>query len=135
MRQLDDIKDQNKHHNGDHINEDFPQFLWILRDFGKDLGLQTSEDYMEKCLTDLWEKTHSIELQNEQQSLDDYKDINLKDLARSDKDKHLIKDLFDHRSCFTLPSPVEDPSKLKSIFKLDEGDLTSEFTQNMKNFL
>jgi hypothetical protein len=84
---------------------------------------------MEKCLKDLWDANASGDADI------DLNKVGLKEIAQRDHDKHLIKMLFEHRGCFTLPSPVKDTSKLKSIFKLDEGELDSEFTGNMKNFL
>jgi hypothetical protein len=130
LNQLNDINTQNRHLKSDHITDDFPQFLWILRDFHEDLGLNTSADYMEKCLRDFWDANVDVD-----SSLGEEEHVSLKERVKRDKDKHLIKELFEHRGCFTLPIPMDDKSKLSCIFKLDESELSGKFIQNMKNFL
>ena len=44
---------QNNKGQGQNIKEDFPYFIWTLRDFALDLGVGTAEDYLENCLADV----------------------------------------------------------------------------------
>ena len=105
LRLLESIKHQN-HQRGDHIIADFPQFLWVLRDFHEDLGLNTSEDYMEQCLTDFCDNKEEGDRASVGLNQMELSGLSLEEMEKRVQDKHIIKELFEHRSCLTLPSPL-----------------------------
>lgn len=96
--------------------------MWVLRDFSKDLGLDTSEDYMEAFLKN--------------EGISDIKNSDLRHQEENmNKLKKRISDFFEKRSCFTLPKPLEDGKKIKKIDEVDDEDLTPNFTADMRRFL
>lgn len=119
LSQVEEMKELNLQENGYDMVRDFPSLLWVLRDFSKDLGLDTTDDYMEKFIK---VSEDQMANKNEQQ-------------ISFDKSKRRISNLFQKRSCFTLPSPVQDASRLKDLAKLDDDDLASGFIQDMRRFL
>lgn len=116
LGQVDEMKELNLQENGYDMVRDFPSLLWVLRDFSKDLGLDTTDDYMEKFLKMAEEANNE-----EERSLD--------------KSKTRVSSLFQKRSCFTLPRPVEDAGKMGNLEKLDDEELDSQFTHDMRRFL
>lgn len=89
---------------------------------------------MEKCLAELFDRSNDLDRPGSEFGQESIK-LNLKEIGKNDRDKHLIKQLFEHRSCFLLPPPLEDPSKVRNIHELDEGDLSADFNHGMRNFL
>ena len=134
LRLLETIKHQN-HQRGDHIIADFPSFLWVLRDFDEDLGLNTSEDYMEQCLMDFCDTKDDGDRTSIGINQNDISGISLEEMEKRVQDKHIIKELFEHRSCLTLPAPFPADSKISNLSEYDEDSLDEEFKQQMRNFL
>jgi len=53
--------------------------------------------------------------------------LSLEEIEKRVQDKHIIKELFEHRSCLTLPSPFPSGSKFSNLAECDEENLDEEF--------
>lgn len=93
------------------ISPEFPNFIWTLRDFSTELGLESPTDYLEGCLKSFEERGP------EKQQI------------------NIIKEIFQRRSCFTLPKPCKDSYKIEDISNLQEEELSTEFREDIRHFL
>lgn len=107
---------------GHSILQEFPAFLWVLRDFSLDLGIESSADYLENCLKDL--KVTDVSNKQELQT----KQI-------QNQMRNQIKKTFKRRSCFTLPRPTQAEKDLKNLHQLTEEQLRPQFESDLKRFL
>lgn len=106
------------------IKRDFPQFLWVLRDFTLDLETNSAQEYLDKCLEDV----STQDVRNEK----DLADIRSKNGLRKQ-----IKNCFMNRMCLAFGRPANDETILKNIesddqikaeFKADVDDLMKFIT-------
>lgn len=70
-----------------------PDFLWCLRDFFLEHGMESADDYMENCL-----KSNSDSITDE--------------ALKKNKIRETIVNFFQTRRCFTFTRPVEDEQYL-----------------------
>lgn len=107
--------------NGHHIENTFPNLIWLIRDFSLELGSDTSQDYMDNILS-LVDIT-SLDSQGE------------RELAlKKNKLRQVITHNFEKRNCFTLPRPVTDEASLRQLGNLDEDKLRPIFVQEIQAF-
>ncbi len=102
----------------------FPSFLWVIRDFALNLvdteGKSiTPKDYLEEALS----------YNNQNDTKDD------EELQRKNEIRKLIKLFFKERDCKTIVRPVTDDKKLKIIDKLPEHDIRPEFMSQMRDLV
>lgn len=105
----------------DSYSNNFPSFLWVIRDFALDLvdasGKKlTSSQYLENAL-----KMH-----------EDSKD---EDSIRKNEIRKLLQLFFKERDCFTLVRPVNDEKKLRLIDQLPVSDIRAEFVSQMQELV
>ncbi len=105
----------------DSYSNNFPSFLWVIRDFALELvdanGKKlTSSQYLENAL-----KMH-----------EDSKD---EDSIRKNEIRKLLQLIFKERDCFTLVRPVNDEKKLRLIDQLPIADIRSEFLSQMEELV
>lgn len=98
--------------------DEFPSFIWIIRDFSlkleNDCGNSISaNEYLELVL----QKTS-----NTSNKVND----NLKNLIRT-----TIKNYFKTRECITLVRPITDENKLQSLSDVDDSELRPEFLNQL----
>ena len=105
----------------------FPSFLWVLRDFALELvderGQEISaKQYMENAL-----KEENVNLiSNNEFNKGVIEEINKKNEIRK-----IIKLFFKERDCYTLIRPVHDEKKLKIIDQIPQDQLRPEFLTQM----
>lgn len=105
----------------DSYANNFPSFLWVIRDFALDLidenGRKlTSSQYLENAL-----RMH-----------EDSKD---EESIKKNEIRKLLQLFFKERDCYTLIRPVNDEKKLRLIDKLPTNELRPEFLNQMKEFV
>ena len=115
LKLVEQIVKTNNPEKGTNIVQEFPTFLWVLRDFGLDLGLISSADYLENSLTTQDGSKNPDNIMN--------------------YFKKLITQTFKKRGCFTLPRPLVNEKELQNIYSMSEEDLRPEFEQDLKSFL
>lgn len=103
----------------------FPTFLWVVRDFALNLVNQegksiTPKEYLEEALG---------------YSNNDLNESKDEGLARKNEIRKLIKLFFKERDCKTIVRPVSDDKKLRSIDKIPESELRPEFLRQMKELV
>lgn len=128
---------------------DFPAFLWVIRDFALNLqtndGLQiTPKQYLENALNVMSEdKDSSTNISNNMNTSNNSNnlvnssniiDIN-ENLEKKNETRRLIKLFFKERDCRTVIRPVSDDKKLRIIDKLPEEELRPEFLKQMKDLI
>ncbi len=98
----------------------FPCFLWVIRDFALDLvdtngKTITPGTYLENALT-------VFEGDSEHN-------------RRKNEIRNLLKMFFRDRDCATLPRPVSDEKKLRYIDKISEKEIRPEFMRTMNELV
>lgn len=89
----------------------------MLRDFNEDLGLNTSEDYMEQCLMDFCDARDDGDRSSMGIAQQELSGMSLEEMEKRVQDKHIIKELFEHRGCLTLPSPFAPGSNPQDLLE------------------
>lgn len=94
----------------------FPSFLWVLRDFSLRLvddfsNPITSKEYLERSLKE--NKGNSVQVMNK------------------NRIRNCVKHFFRERDCATLVRPMEDESGLQNLNTLNDGDIRSEFIDQL----
>lgn len=118
-------KIQSSYKNVDNYANNFPSFLWVLRDFALELidgsGKRiTPNQYLENAL-------NAIEFDGNQ-SIDE-------ETMKKNEIRKLLKVFFKERDCYTLIRPVSDEKKLRNIDKLPKNELRGEFLQQMDDLV
>ncbi len=88
----------------DKVDEEFPSFLWLVRDFTLNIVDKSGysmqpKDYLEQALELLKGSSDAIENKN--------------------KVRRMIKSFFKDRDCFTLVRPVETEDQLQKLYYLN----------------
>lgn len=88
---------------------DFPQFVWLLRDFSMELiskagKAMTENDYLEEAL-----------------------DIEAGDSEGKRSIRQTIKAIFSKRQCFTLPPPASDPKVIQALAYARQDKIEEQF--------
>jgi Guanylate-binding protein, N-terminal domain len=102
------------------IKRDFPQLLWVLRDFTLDFETNSAQDYLDKCLEDV----PSDKVQTEK---------DLADLKAKNKLRKQIKTCFNNRICLAFGRPANDEDVLKNIESDDQ--IKKEFKEDVDNLM
>jgi hypothetical protein len=108
----------------DSYANNFPSFIWVLRDFALDLvdsqGRNiTAPQYLENAL-------------RVDETIEEIEDENLK---KKNEIRKLLKIFFKERDCYTLIRPVSDEKKLRNIDKIDTSELRSDFLVQVEQFV
>lgn len=111
---------------------DFPYFLWVIRDFALNLiNLEgktiTPKQYLEESLTMMEEKDNAEKKNNH-----DLDDLNLE---KKNETRRLIKMFFKERDCKTVIRPVKEDKKLRMIDQIPEDELRPEFLTQMNELI
>jgi hypothetical protein len=104
----------------DSYMSNFPNFLWVLRDFALELidsnGKKlTSTQYLENALKVI-------------DSDDD-------ESSKKNEIRKILKTFFKERDCYTLIRPINDEKKLRNIDKLPVKELRPEFVLQMETLV
>ena len=109
----------------------FPSFLWVLRDWALELidsnGNEiTARQYLENALRE--ENVNNISTNSFNQGVID-------ELNKKNDIRKTLKLFFKERDCYTLVRPVNDEKKLKLIDQLPIEELRPEFLNQMNNLV
>ena len=120
-------KIQSKFNSLNDYANNFPSFLWVLRDFALELidekGKEIStKQYMENALKE--ENINNI-------SNNEYNKNILEEINKKNEIRKIIKLFFKERDCYTLIRPVHDEKKLKIIDQIPQEQLRPEFLSQM----
>ena len=120
-------KIQSKFNSLNDYANNFPSFLWVLRDFALELidekGKEIStKQYMENALKE--ENINNI-------SNNEYNKNILEEINKKNEIRKIIKLFFKERDCYTLIRPVHDEKKLKMIDQIPQEQLRPEFLSQM----
>lgn len=123
-------KIQTKFNELNNYTNNFPSFLWVLRDFALELVDQsgntiTPRQYLENAL-----KEDNIN----NMSVSSYNKGIMSEIEKKNEIRQTLKLFFKERDCFTLVRPVNDEKKLKLVDKLPTNELRKEFL-NQVNIL
>jgi GTPase SAR1 family protein len=104
----------------DNYSNNFPSFLWVLRDFALELidsngRVMSPVQYLENSLKNI--------------DRDDPETIKKNDI------RNILKIFFKERDCFTLIRPINDEKKLRNIDKLPTNELRKEFMTQMESLV
>ena len=83
---------------------DFPDFLWLVRDFYQDLNGKTPQDWLEQYLSGK---------------------------RSEDSPKNVVENLFSSVNCKTLPIPHKSLAALKDLSKISKNELSEDFKREM----
>ena len=105
----------------------FPSFLWVLRDFALELvdekgNSVSAKQYMENALRE--ENTNML-------SLNEYNKGVIEEINKKNEIRKIIKLFFKERDCYTLIRPIHDEKKLKIIDQIPQEQLRPEFLSQM----
>ena len=105
----------------------FPSFLWVLRDFALELvdekgNAVSAKQYMENALRE--ENTNML-------SLNEYNKGVIEEINKKNEIRKIIKLFFKERDCYTLIRPIHDEKKLKIIDQIPQEQLRPEFLSQM----
>ena len=120
-------KIQSKFNSLNDYANNFPSFLWVLRDFALELidekGKEIStKQYMENALKE--QNINNI-------SNNEYNKNILEEINKKNEIRKIIKLFFKERDCYTLIRPVHDEKKLKIIDQIPQEQLRPEFLSQM----
>ena len=109
----------------------FPSFLWVLRDFALELidnqgNNVTTKQYLENALRE--ENINLI-------SNNSYNKGILEEMNKKNDIRKTLKLFFRERDCFTLVRPVYEEKKLKIIDQLPVEELRPEFLNQMNKLV
>lgn len=107
----------------------FPTFLWVIRDFALNLiNLEgkaiTTKQYLEDALTIT---------ENENDSNNPIYDVD--SLNKRNETRRLIKYFFKERDCKTLIRPVADDKKLRNIDNVPEEEIRPDFLKQVRELI
>ena len=124
-------KIQSKYNEINDYANNFPSFLWVLRDFALELidnqgNEVTTKQYLENAL-----KEENINLI----SNNSYNKGILEEINKKNDIRKTLKLFFRERDCYTLVRPVYDEKKLKIIDQLPIEELRPEFLNQMNNLV
>lgn len=102
---------------GEHSTDEFPFFLWVLRDFSLSIedtnGLPlSSKEYLENSLAPVKGISETAEAKN--------------------RLRRLLKQFFVKRDCITFVRPVEEERQLQKLDQLDDELIRPEFIEQIK---
>ena len=120
-------KIQSKYNEINDYANNFPSFLWVLRDFALELidnqgNAVTTKQYLENALRE--ENINII-------SNNSYNKGILEEINKKNDIRKTLKLFFKERDCFTLVRPVNDEKKLKIIDQLPIEEIRPEFLNQM----
>ena len=109
----------------------FPSFLWVLRDFALELidnqgNEVTTKQYLENALKE--ENINMI-------SNSSYNKGIIEEINKKNDIRKTLKLFFRERDCFTLVRPVHEEKKLKIIDQLPVEELRPEFLKQMNTLV
>ena len=120
-------KIQAKFNSSNDYANNFPSFLWVLRDFALELvdekgNSVSAKQYMENALRE--ENTNML-------SLNEYNKGVIEEINKKNEIRKIIKLFFKERDCYTLIRPIHDEKKLKIIDQIPQDQLRPEFLSQM----
>ena len=120
-------KIQSKYNEINDYANNFPSFLWVLRDFALELidnqgNEVTTKQYLENAL-----KEENINLI----SNNSYNKGIMEEINKKNDIRKTLKLFFRERDCYTLVRPVHEEKKLKIIDQLPVTELRPEFLKQM----
>ena len=120
-------KIQSKFNSLNDYANNFPSFLWVLRDFALELvdekgNAVSAQQYMENALRE--ENINMI-------SHNEYNKGVIEEINKKNEIRKIIKLFFKERDCYTLIRPVHDEKKLKIIDQIPQDQLRPEFLTQM----
>ena len=124
-------KIQSKFNNLNDYANNFPSFLWVLRDFALELVDEkgkniSAKQYMENALKE--ENINMI-------SQNDYNKGVIEEINKKNEIRKIIKLFFRERDCYTLIRPIHDEKKLKIIDQIPQDQLRPEFLSQMNSLV
>ena len=124
-------KIQSKYNEINDYANNFPSFLWVLRDFALELidnqgNNVTTKQYLENALRE--ENINLI-------SNNSYNKGILEEMNKKNDIRKTLKLFFRERDCFTLVRPVYEEKKLKIIDQLPVEELRPEFLSQMNKLV
>ena len=124
-------KIQSKYNEINDYANNFPSFLWVLRDFALELidnqgNEVTTKQYLENAL-----KEENINLI----SNNSYNKGIMEEINKKNDIRKTLKLFFRERDCYTLVRPVNEEKKLKIIDKLPIEELRPEFLNQMNTLV
>ena len=124
-------KIQSKYNSLNDYANNFPSFLWVLRDFALELvdekGKEVSaKQYMENALKE--ENTNMM-------SYNEYNKGIIEEINKKNEIRKIIKLFFRERDCYTLIRPIHDEKKLKIIDQIPQEELRPEFLSQMNSLV
>ena len=124
-------KIQSKYNEINDYANNFPSFLWVLRDFALELidnqgNEVTTKQYLENALKE--ENINMI-------SNNSYNKGILEEINKKNDIRKTLKLFFRERDCYTLVRPVYEEKKLKIIDQLPIEELRPEFLNQMNNLV
>lgn len=123
-------KIQSKFKEVNNYANNFPSFLWVLRDFALELidahgNKITPTQYLENALKE------DNGLMSSMSSINSFNKGVSEEIAKKNDIRNTLKLFFKERDCFTLVRPVNEEKKLKIIDKLPTDELRPEFLSQM----
>ena len=124
-------KIQSKYNSLNDYANNFPSFLWVLRDFALELVDEkgkaiSAKQYMENALKE--ENTNMI-------SYNEYNKGIIEEINKKNEIRKIIKLFFRERDCYTLIRPIHDEKKLKIIDQIPQEELRPEFLSQMNSLV
>ena len=124
-------KIQSKYNEINDYANNFPSFLWVLRDFALELidnqgNEVTTKQYLENALKE--ENINMI-------SNNSYNKGIMEEINKKNDIRKTLKLFFKERDCYTLVRPVHEEKKLKIIDQLPVEELRPEFLNQMNNLV
>lgn len=122
---------QSKYNEINDYANNFPSFLWVLRDFALELidnqgNEVTTKQYLENALRE--ENINMISNNSYNQGI-------LEEINKKNDIRKTLKLFFRERDCYTLVRPVNEEKKLKIIDQLPVEELRPEFLKQMNNLV
>ena len=124
-------KIQSKYNSLNDYANNFPSFLWVLRDFALELVDEkgkavSAKQYMENALKE--ENTNMM-------SYNEYNKGIIEEINKKNEIRKIIKLFFRERDCYTLIRPIHDEKKLKIIDQIPQEELRPEFLSQMNSLV
>lgn len=127
-------KINNKFKEVNNYANNFPSFLWVLRDFALELidangNKITPGQYLENALKE------DNGLMTSMSSINSFNKGANDEIAKKNDIRSTLKLFFKERDCYTLVRPVNEEKKLKIIDKLPTDELRPEFLNQMSELV
>lgn len=124
-------KIQGKYNEINDYANNFPSFLWVLRDFALELmdnqgNSISTRQYLENALKE--ENINMVSQSSYNQGI-------LEEIQKKNDIRRTLKLFFKERDCYTLVRPVNDEKKLKLIDQLPTEELRPEFLSQMNKLV